>query len=317
MKWITSFPLILFLSVTFLAFNAYQITQPNLLSSLLGTNSTLIPETLLSSFSNPQAHAFLGKILLYSSFVSFFLLICLVFFSYRFGKISNIGCAFFVTALPGTLLFRILKNIFSQGNFNLGTLPPSFPLPIDVNVLNLYSESVREIGILIFDFMYRTYLFITILGFVFIILALISLVVWKIFHKNLVKESSYGNFFIICLLSAGIGIFLSIFFSIPSTPTTTQGVTETLKNPAYNTPITVEGEVSRLGELSDPCFYLISKDAELEVCQRPENLYSYPEDTTDWDSIHNGGFLDVTGKLIQNEKTEKPVLWIDSITPLF
>jgi len=182
MKWLTSFPLIMVLGITFLVFSAYQITQPDFLTALLNTDSTLIPESFLSSLSNPQAHAFFGKILLYLSLISFLLLACLAFFSYRFGKISNIGCAFFVTALPGTVFFKFFKDVFSQETFDPGALPPS--LPINIETLKLYSAAIREIGILILDFMYKTYLFITLLGLIVMFLALVSSIVWKIFKKK-------------------------------------------------------------------------------------------------------------------------------------
>lgn len=132
------------------------------------------------------------------------------------------------------------------------------------------------------------------------------------------KKSSSSFLFILCVLALGVGIL--IFASVGGTSTPTpQSVAEILRNPAYNTQITAQGEVTRLGELVDPCFYLVSEGAELEVCPRPENLYSYPEnppqDSIGWGFVQNGALLNITGELTQNEKTGKPLLWVDLIRP--
>jgi len=133
------------------------------------------------------------------------------------------------------------------------------------------------------------------------------------------RKLYYRFLLIVCALVIVIGVLICVSVGGTSTPSP-QSVAEILRNPVYNTQVTAQGEVTRLGELVDPCFYLVSEGAELEVCPRPENLYSYtenpsPQDSIGWGFVQNEALLNVTGELAQNEKTGEPILWVDLIRP--
>jgi hypothetical protein len=77
----------------------------------------------IASVFSRQTHDQLQRVLTVLALVSAALLIPLIYFSYRFGRLGSPGCVLFVSAIPGAVLFGFLGWIFNPPPPEVGAEP--------------------------------------------------------------------------------------------------------------------------------------------------------------------------------------------------
>jgi hypothetical protein len=110
----------------------------------------------------------------------------LVFFSYRFGRLGSPGCVIFLAALPGLMVFSMLRGWLEHGAEN----PPQ---ATEMTTLTLYTQTINRLAAdalpEIVLMAIQTYLTLILLGFTLIFLALLGpLFLRKRKHKNSAEQ---------------------------------------------------------------------------------------------------------------------------------
>ena len=119
------------------------------------------------SFISAATHAKLVLIFAVFGMVSFLFLLLLIFFSYRFGKLSSPGCVLFLATVPGLLLFGGLNGWISQMMQN--------PIPFaDQTAVNRYAQLVADVLPTVLESSLRIYMILTFLGLALLAIALIG-----------------------------------------------------------------------------------------------------------------------------------------------
>src|SRR3990167_600631 len=95
-----------------------------------------------------DTHQTLNKFFRFFAVVSLLLAIGVVFFSSRWGRLSNLGSLLLLMSLPGSLLGLLLKSPPKDGNGGLGSLSPELTEQIGQAVSSAYSK-ITLLGILL------------------------------------------------------------------------------------------------------------------------------------------------------------------------
>jgi hypothetical protein len=102
-----------------------RLSEEGVLSALLAEEAPTSRGAILESLGSissvtEETHRVLGGILTVLGIASLVLLLPLVFFSYRFGRLGSPALVLFFASLPGALLFSLLRSIL----VGVGTVPP-------------------------------------------------------------------------------------------------------------------------------------------------------------------------------------------------
>jgi hypothetical protein len=118
--------------------------------------------------------------------ISLILLGLLVFFSYRFGRLGSPGCVLFLAALPGLVLFSMLRGWLEHGAADLTQ-------PTEINAVTVYAQPLARLatdalpGIVQMGI--QIYLSLILFGLALLLLALIAtLVGWRRKNKSLSEQ---------------------------------------------------------------------------------------------------------------------------------
>jgi hypothetical protein len=122
-------------------------------------------------FISAETHGKLQKIFFVFGFISLTLLGLLVFFSYRFGRLGSPGCVLFLAALPGLIVFSMLRGWLEGGAENLAQ-------PTEITALTLYAQPIARLATEalpeIVQMGIQAYLILILLGLTLILLTLIG-----------------------------------------------------------------------------------------------------------------------------------------------
>ncbi len=130
----------------------------------------------LVGFISAETHSKLQRIFYVLLFVSLGLLTLLVFFSYRFGRLGSPGLVIFLTALPGLAIFSMLRGWLEHGAGDLAEPTEMTAVtPYTQVIARLASDALPEIV----NMAIQTYLILTIVGFILLLVALIGPLVWR------------------------------------------------------------------------------------------------------------------------------------------
>lgn len=127
------------------------------------------------SFINAETHTRLNNLFIVLSLVSLIFLGMLSYFSYRFGRLGSPGCVIFLAAVPGVVLFSMVRGWLEHGAQNEET---------KVTVMTEYTQVVTRLAVDILPNIVQkglqTYLFLTLFGFGLMLAALISLLIVRL-----------------------------------------------------------------------------------------------------------------------------------------
>ena len=122
-------------------------------------------------FISAGTHGKLQKVFSVFGSISLVLLGLLVFFSYRFGRLGSPGCVLFLAALPGLIVFSMLRGWLEHGVENLTQ-------PTEITAVTLYAQPIARLATDalpdIVQMGIRTYLIVILLGLTLILLALVG-----------------------------------------------------------------------------------------------------------------------------------------------
>ena len=139
-------------------------------------------------FISAEMHGKLQKIFFVFGFTSLALLGLLVFFSYRFGRLGSPGCVIFLAAVPGLIVFSMLRGWLEHSAGDLAQ-------PTEMTTVTLYAQPLAQLALdalpEIVQMAIQTYLILILLGLISVLLALISpLFVWMAVRKRKNQSSS-------------------------------------------------------------------------------------------------------------------------------
>jgi hypothetical protein len=139
-------------------------------------------------FLSAETHGKLQKIFYGLGSISLVLIGLLIFFSYRFGRLGSPGLVLFLAALPGLLMFSMLRGWLEHGAENLAQSTEVTYVTVYAQTLNrLAADTLPEIV----QMAIQTYLSLILLGFTLMVLALIApLFTWMFVRKRKDKSLS-------------------------------------------------------------------------------------------------------------------------------
>jgi hypothetical protein len=128
-----------------------------------------------------KTHQTLNKIFIVLLIISFALLLPLVFFSCRFGRLASPGLVILAASLPGTIVFNFIGIVLRSNNISQ---PPTATTGISGMIGYMAANALPPMVSIIA----RNYLFFSILGLGLIFLALAGKVVWRLAKRKIDKE---------------------------------------------------------------------------------------------------------------------------------
>lgn len=128
-----------------------------------------------------QTHQALQRALIVAAIVSLVLLVALVFFSFRFGRIGNPGCVFFVAGLPGAFLFTFI-GLAAQPM----ATPPGEEAGLSGRIGYLLSNTLPPLA----QIFSRNYLTLLALGLGLMLLAVLTRVGWGLMHRRRLAQDA-------------------------------------------------------------------------------------------------------------------------------
>jgi hypothetical protein len=121
-------------------------------------------------FISAENHSKLQKLFFVFGSISLLLLGLLAFFSYRFGRLGSPGCVIFLAALPGLVMFSLLRGWLEHSANDPAQ-------PTEITAVTPYTQAFARLALdvlpEIVQMAIRTYLILIILGIALILLALI------------------------------------------------------------------------------------------------------------------------------------------------
>lgn len=133
-------------------------------------NNTTEAEIGFAGFISAETHTKLQRTFYILLFISLVLLALLVIFSYGFGRLGSPGCVIFLAALPGLIVFSMLRGWLEHSATNLAD-------PTELTAVTLYTQTIARLALdalpEIVQMAIRTYLILILLGLILLLLALI------------------------------------------------------------------------------------------------------------------------------------------------
>lgn len=149
---------------------AAQVTDPEMRKSLAGGIGILELFTL-------KTHESLRRTLLLLVGVCLFLLIPLVFFSYRFGRLGSPGVVLFVASLPGAAVSALLWMVIQNNKV------PALPGEAG-GLTGMLGYMLANVLPHVVPIVARNYLIALALGFGLILLAGLGSLIWRLTHAK-------------------------------------------------------------------------------------------------------------------------------------
>lgn len=127
-------------------------------------------------FINAKTHSQLTKVLMVLGSMSLAFLGLLVYFSYRFGRLGSPGCVILLGALPGVVLFSMMRGWLEHAGQN--------PLPeTEVTFVTIYTQMAARLAVDVLPNIVQkglqTYLSLAIFGFGLILAALAGALIFR------------------------------------------------------------------------------------------------------------------------------------------
>lgn len=123
-------------------------------------------------FFSAATHSKILIFLLISSVLSFFLLILLVLFSYRSGKLGSPGCVIFLAAIPGVLILNGLNGWMAK-------MAQNPPIASEQTPMTRYAQLAADVLPTILKNSLQLYLMLTLVGSILLALALLGFVFFR------------------------------------------------------------------------------------------------------------------------------------------
>jgi hypothetical protein len=145
------------------------------LSTTPGAESEIIQGGAIFNVLTRKTHESLRQALVIAAAITLTLLIPLIYFSYRFGRIGSPGCVAFVASLPGALLFTFIALAVKPAN----DLPAE-----DAGITGMTGYLLSNLLPPLAQIVSRSYLIVLALGGGLLLLAVLGSVGWKARRKE-------------------------------------------------------------------------------------------------------------------------------------
>jgi hypothetical protein len=121
-----------------------------------------------------ETHQQLQGVLTTLGVVSLVLLVPLIVFSYRFGRLSSPGCVFIVASLPGALLLTMLGSALR---------PITTPPPPEAGAGGAISFLATNVLPPLAQIMAHSYVIVLMLGLALVVLSILGSLIWRLVRK--------------------------------------------------------------------------------------------------------------------------------------